>query len=220
MIKAVVFDLDGTLLDRDSSLKRFIADQFVRLNRFLGHISEKQYIERFIELDAHGYVWKDKVYQQLAEEFKIEGISAEGLLQDYVNEFQNHCIPFQGLKDLLEKLKKRSIRLGMITNGKGQFQMNNIVALGIEDYFDCILISELEGLKKPDPEIFQRALERMGLAANDCLFVGDHPDNDVEAAIKAGMHGVWKKNGQWKSTEADFQIDKLEELLDIISKQN
>ncbi|MEH7532490.1 HAD hydrolase-like protein, partial [Priestia megaterium] len=62
MIKAVVFDLDGTLLDRDSSLKLFIEDQYKRYSDQVGHIPQKEYISRFIELDNKGYVWKDKVY--------------------------------------------------------------------------------------------------------------------------------------------------------------
>lgn len=72
MIKAVIFDLDGTLLDRDASLEKFVEAQYNRLNEWLGHIPESQFAERFIELDARGYVWKDKVYRQLAEEFRLK----------------------------------------------------------------------------------------------------------------------------------------------------
>lgn len=70
-MKAVLFDLDGTLLNRDASVKVFIEKQYERLHNHLGHIAKKQYAERFIELDQHGYVWKDKVYAQLAQEFAL-----------------------------------------------------------------------------------------------------------------------------------------------------
>ncbi|WP_218240944.1 HAD hydrolase-like protein, partial [Pseudomonas sp. 2822-17] len=74
---------------------------------------------RFIELDQRGYVWKDKVYQQLVEELQITQLTWEDLLEDYLREFKNHCVPFDQLIVMLEKLKQRNLKLGMITNGFG-----------------------------------------------------------------------------------------------------
>ena len=65
MIKTVIFDLDGTLLDRDSSLQSFVNNQYDRLVSSFKHIEKQNYIRRFIELDCRGHVWKDKVYQNL-----------------------------------------------------------------------------------------------------------------------------------------------------------
>jgi len=104
VIKAVLFDLDGTLLNRDASVKLFIERQYERLNKLLNSIPKEKYISRFIQLDKRGYVWKDKVYQQLVYEFNIETITWEALLQDYMNEFKHHCVPFPNLINLLEKL--------------------------------------------------------------------------------------------------------------------
>ena len=121
---------------------------------------------------------------------------------------------------MLESIKSNSIQLGMITNGKGQFQMDNIRALGIEHYFNTILISEWEGIKKPNPEIFQKALNQMNLSPHESIYVGDHPENDVKAAMSIGMLGVWKKDDQWHHVDADFIIEDLEELLLIIQEIN
>ena len=161
MMKAVLFDLDGTLLDRDQSLQRFINEQYERLSEFLSHIPKEQYVSRFIELDQHGYVWKDKVYQQLIDEFTIAHITWEALLQDYVNEFKHHCVGFPQIHETLAQLKTSRYALGMITNGYGQFQMDNINALKIEKFFDVILVSEWEGIKKPDPQIFINELQKV-----------------------------------------------------------
>lgn len=218
MIKAVIFDLDGTLLNRDASVVGFIEEQYERLNDVLGHIPKKEYITRFIELDSRGYVWKDKVYQKLVQEYNIRKIAWEDLLEDYLAKFKNHCVPFPNLIPLLEELKKRSIRLGVITNGFGQFQRDNIVALGIADYFDSILISEIEGLRKPNPEIFHRALNQLGIDASESIFVGDHPDNDVAASMNVGMKGVWKKDPQGNNVKADFIINDLMEIMPILER--
>ncbi|MBA3947932.1 MAG: hypothetical protein H0X37_25700 [Herpetosiphonaceae bacterium] len=75
MIRAVLFDLDGTLLDRDTSVQQFVAAQYERLAAHLSHIPTQHYISRWSELDCRGHVWKDKVYQQLAVECDIVGMN-------------------------------------------------------------------------------------------------------------------------------------------------
>jgi len=218
VIKAVLFDLDGTLLNRDASVKLFIERQYERLNKLLNSIPKEKYISRFIQLDKRGYVWKDKVYQQLVYEFNIETITWEALLQDYMNEFKHHCVPFPNLINLLEKLKTDHFVLGMITNGFGQFQMDNIKALEIEKFFDVILVSEWEGMKKPNPQLFMSALEKLHVLPHESIFGGDHPENDVKGAQDVGMKGIWKRDFQWDFVEADAIIDDLLELPAIIDQ--
>lgn len=218
MFKAVLFDLDGTLLDRDKSLELFINHQYDRLYESLSHIPKEQYIARFIELDNRGYVWKDKVYQQLADEFDIASITWEELLQDYLDEFKHHCVGFPKIREMLENLKDNNIALGMITNGYGQFQMENIKALNIEKYFDVILISEWEGIKKPNPKIFMNALKKLNVEPSESVFIGDHPENDVKATQNLGIKGIWKKDNHWIDVEADAIIDDYLELPLIMKK--
>lgn len=218
MFKAALFDLDGTLLNRDQSVELFINEQYERLYELLSHIPKEQYISRFIELDNHGYVWKDKVYQQLIDEFKISSITWEELLQDYIEEFKHHCVAFPHIHEMLEELKENKIALGMVTNGYGQFQMANMKALDIEKYFDVILVSEWEGIKKPNPQIFMNALKKLTVDPSESVFIGDHPENDVKAAQNVGMKGIWKKDNQWTCVEADEIIDDYLELPLILKK--
>ncbi|MFC7784070.1 MULTISPECIES: HAD family hydrolase [unclassified Rossellomorea] len=221
MIQAAIFDLDGTLLNRDASVYEFISNQYERLDKWLRHIPKESYITRFIELDKRGYVWKDEVYKRLIEEFTIPELTWEGLLEDYISEFKHSCVPFPHLHNMLDELKKKNIKLGMITNGFGQFQMDNILALEIKAYFDEILVSEWEGLKKPDPKIFKRALVRLNLKPHECIFIGDHPEYDVYGAQKVGMKGIWKKDPHLSHAEsADGVIDDLMELPEYIDHLN
>lgn len=118
---------------------------------------------------------------------------------------------------MLEKLKSDYIALGIITNGYGQFQMDNMKALGIDKYVDVILVSEWEGIKKPNLEIFNRALEKLHVLPNECIFIGDHPENDVKGAQRVGMKGIWKRDSQWDHVEADAIIDDLLEVPLIIN---
>ncbi|MBD3917491.1 HAD family hydrolase [Paenibacillus sp. PR3] len=215
-IQAVLFDLDGTLLDRDSSLLAFVSHQHDRIPAFQV-VEKERFVQRFIELDNHGYVWKDKVYQQLIEEFGIADLDWEDCLHDYVSGFQQHCIGFANLHSMLTKLKEQDIKVALISNGFGQFQHDNFMALDIAHLFDEVLISEWEGLRKPDPAIFNRALTKLGVAAERALFVGDHPDYDVRASREVGMRAVWKRSPHYESAEhAVAIIDDLEELIAIV----
>ncbi|WP_411347610.1 HAD family hydrolase [Paenibacillus sp. WLX2291] len=212
MIKAVIFDLDGTLLDRDLSLESFIRDQYDRLD-VLHFIDKDEYVARFIQLDNKGYMWKDIVYASLIEEYQIWNISADELLADYIENFKNHCIPFPHLTELLEHIISQKIKLGMITNGFSDFQLGNVESLGIRHYFEFIMVSELEGIRKPDVSIFKRALERLEIEACEAIYVGDHPVNDVMASRRVGMKGIWKCN---RYDKADFEHDGIiYDLMDL-----
>jgi putative hydrolase of the HAD superfamily len=215
-IKAVLFDLDGTLLDRDSSLVLFVRDQYDRYPQFQV-VDKDVFVQRFMELDNHGYVWKDKVYQQLISEFSIQGAEWTDLLNDYLNGFQRHCIGFPNLLNMLTQLKSNGIQIALVSNGYGQFQYDNFKALGVAHLFNEVLISEWEGLRKPAPEIFIRALSKLGVDAGEALFVGDHPENDIRASRSVGMQAAWKRNDAILSdVEADVIIDDLGELTQYV----
>ncbi|MFA9557111.1 HAD family hydrolase [Evansella sp. AB-rgal1] len=217
MIKAILFDLDGTLLDRDSSLRKFVEDQYNRFIPYLELVPKDDYISRFIELDNHGYVWKDIVYQHLTEEFKINELSWEQLLDDYVDSFQYQCVPFPHLLSMLKQLRNK-YKLGIISNGVTEFQLRNIQALGVADFFETILISEKEGVKKPNPEIFHRAMARLGVSPSECIYIGDHPENDMRAAMDVGMKTIWKVDSYFGDCEADYSIRNLGEIPSIVEK--
>ena len=218
MIKAILFDLDGTLLNRDESVKFFISNQFERLYNHLKQLSKESYTTRFIELDARGYVWKDKVYQQIVAEFPTIDISWKTLLQDYMEHFSKQCVPFLNIHHMLTTLKNSKYKLGIISNGYTSFQMNNIRALEIETYFDVISISEMEGIKKPNPEIFIRMLNKLSVEAHEAIYIRDHPQNDIVAAQNVGMKTIWKKDFQYPDFKTDNSIDDLSEIPALINQ--
>ncbi|MDF2441173.1 MAG: putative hydrolase of the superfamily [Abditibacteriota bacterium] len=217
IMKAVLFDLDGTLLDRDASLRQFVAAQYQRFQTYLKDIPADEYLSRFIELDCRGHVWKDKVYQQLVSEYSISGLGWRQLLEDYEILFMQYCVPFPNLFLMLDTLQERKYSLGLLTNGLGTFQTRAIQGLGIEQYFDTILISETEGIKKPDIQTFQRALDNLRVEASASVFVGDHPQTDIAGAKCAGMKTIWKKDLYWPiAFEADATIEDLAEIPAVI----
>ena len=216
MIKAVLFDLDNTLLDRERSLVHFARQQHAKFDA-LQAIPQSAYIARLVALDENGRVWKDKVYQQLLAEFGVTALTWERLLCDHVETFRHACIGFAGLKSMLNALRQRGLRLGLITNGRAPFQEHNIDALGITHYFKSILVSEAEGVRKPDPPIFERALRQLDVVAGEAVFVGDNPHADVAGAQAVGMKAIWKYNTHYGHCNiADAVCYSLEDIPSLI----
>lgn len=118
---------------------------------------------------------------------------------------------------MLAFFKQQDYRLGIVSNGRGIFQSRAIDGLGIASFFDTILISEVEELRKPQPEIFHRALFKLSSVANEAVFVGDDPEADVRGAKSAGLKAVWKRNQfHIEPKEANSIIDELYELPNIV----
>ncbi len=188
--RAILFDLDGTLLDRPSSLEAFLPNQYDRFHSILKTTSYYHFRERFLQLDQNGYVWKDQVYQQMEEEFKLPFNSWNALLSDYVKNFAQDCVAFPNTHRLLHMLTKQDYKLGLITNGVGDFQWQNIKHLQLDPFFDTVHISEKEGMKKPDPRLFQKALKNLGVTPQESFFIGDHEEKDIKGALNLGMNTV------------------------------
>lgn len=75
----------------------------------------------------------------------------------------------------------------------------------------------MEGLRKPDPAIFLRALTKLGVKAEETLFVGDHPENDIRASRAAGLRAAWKQSTQFSTdVEADVIFEDLKELVQYV----
>lgn len=212
-IQALLFDLDGTLLNREMSLVRFIADQHLRLIAPISNCPADVYQTLFIEWDQRGLVWKDRVYQQLVAHFQLD-VSPEMLLDDYLTGFAKTSVLFPGTISLLESLSS-SYRLGLITNGRSDLQRSVIEAHGLQHFFDPILISEEVGLSKPEPALFLRPVQAFGLEPEQVLFIGDHPLHDVAAAKAVGMPALLKSTALVEGTLHDWS-----QLLPFITRLN
>jgi putative hydrolase of the HAD superfamily len=81
------------------------------------------------------------------------------------------------------------LRVGVISNSEGRLE-SVLSRVGLREHFELVVDSHLEGVSKPSPEIFRRALERMGVLPEHALYAGDIPEVDVLGARGAGMHGV------------------------------
>lgn len=210
-LRAILFDLDRTLLDRDASVLSFASAQYKAFRPRLDGVEREAFVNAFVRLDARGLVWKDIVYQQLTEECGIRSVTWEELFADFEARIVEYYVPFPNLRSTLEVLSG-NYRLGLITNGRAAFQSRTIEKLDIASFFSVILISEAEGVRKPDQEIFRRALDRLDVLPSEAVYVGDHPLTDVKAARDAGMLALWKRNADFHDVPCDGVVDDLSDI--------
>ncbi len=186
---AVIFDLDQTLLDRDRSLREFIHWQCRGMLRpYLEN--EQSFTNRFIELDANGTVWKDRVYQELINEFSLADWSVQELLTVYETCFCAFALPREGVVEAVKSLAGK-YKIGLISNGMTPFQERNFRALGISSVFESIIVSQAVGLRKPDRQIFHLGCHQLGASPQNTIFIGDNPIADMRGASDAGLNTIF-----------------------------
>ena len=94
-----------------------------------------------------------------------------------------------GAAAAIAELRSSGIRVGAVSNSEGQLQ-RILERAGLGSAFDVVLDSALEGVRKPDPEIFWRACQRIGARPADALYAGDIPEVDIGGARAAGLQAV------------------------------
>jgi len=132
--------------------------------------------------------------------------------------------PVKGALDVLETVKRGGYKIALIANVDSIDARTIIETCGLEDYFDAIVISEEVGIEKPAREIFQIALDRLEVKAENAIMVSNRIDVDIVGANRIGMKSVWFKwNNRYQETisseeeRPNFVIKNLSELLGILS---
>lgn len=216
-IQAVVFDLDGTLLDRRRSFERFARDQWGRFSYWLQAVHPDEYVQTMIRVDGDGYAPRSELFTSLVKTAGLPTDLAGTLLTDYHARFPSACVLFPDVLPTLTALRASGRALGLITNGSVRMQSGKLGCLFPASTFDAVLISEAEGVHKPDPEIFRRALARLEADPARAVFVGDHPEVDIDGARAAGMLAVWRRDStDSQQVEADGAIEEIGELLALL----
>ena len=216
MIDTYLFDLDGTLYDRDAAVDALIHNQYRAFQSELKGVSESTFVSRVVALDNHGYFSKQTLYETIAAQWKLSKSVQLDLLNHFWSEYDKHCVLPADTVSTLTTLKDAGKKLGIITNGQFDRQNKKIDALGIRDFFDPIVISEAVGIKKPAREIFLNALDQCRASIETSVFVGDHPVADIQGARNVGMQAVWKRVAYWEMNDPDvYVVNSVSELLDL-----
>ncbi len=208
-IKAVIFDLDNTLINRDLMFRKYCSEL---ADRYLPEETNRtEVIEEAIKLDNGGYGDRGALYSALCNKW---GLSAgrDVLEAHWGNGMDKYIELFSDTMEILYKLKEK-YKLGILTNGKTYVQTNKIKAAGFEKLFDSICISEAIGAAKPLKAAFDIVCRELGVRQSEAVYVGDYYLNDIEGSRKAGLSAVWYT---YKREEGD--ISGLAELENVLSE--
>ena len=198
-IKHIFFDLDHTLWDFDRNSGLAFTSIFLK-NRI--GVEMERFLQAYTPINAN--YWKlyrenrvsqeELRYGRLKETFeklKVEVSDAQIALlsSDYIDYLPRHNHLLEGTLEMLEYLKP-NYELHIITNGFKEVQHLKMKNSGILDYFRTITTSEDAGVKKPDPLIFEKALEDAGAKISESVMIGDNVEADILGAKEIGMRAI------------------------------
>ena len=198
-VRHVFFDLDHTLWDFETNSDKTFAYIFERNRVTLD-------LERFTETyrPINRKYWKlfreDKVsksdlrYSRLREAFDVLEFEAgddliHTLSEEYISYLSLNNQLFAHALEVLEYLRKK-YSLHIITNGFEEVQHRKLASSRLEPYFEHVVTSENVGVKKPDPRIFQYALEKAEARPTESIMIGDNYEADIQGALNVGMRAI------------------------------
>jgi putative hydrolase of the HAD superfamily len=198
VIDAVLFDLDGTLLDHEGAAGEAIV-------RLFPDVDEAWLVRRWYELtesavDRYLAGELDFVAQRrvrivtLARELGLgdwDDARADAWLAEYVALYKAAWRPFPEVRRVLDVLAGRGLRLGVITNGDAAQQRAKVEAIGLADVLPYVVASSEAGSAKPAAGIFRTACAGLGVPPDEAAYVGDRLVTDAQGAAAAGLAGVW-----------------------------
>ena len=186
-VGGLIFDLDNTLLDRQAVFRR-VAESFYEV-RLCGstRVSRDDAVEKMVECDGDGYASKAEVFRRFLDEWPDTGLRLDSLTEWYRAEAERQVHPDLRVNEYLVYLNEQQEPWGIVTNGS-RSQRRKCRAADLDELAPFIIVSEEAGYAKPDPRIFQDALEAVGLTRPEqVMFVGDNPVADIDGAKRFGM---------------------------------
>ncbi len=215
MIKTVLFDLDGTLIDTAPDMAAAL-DQLCR--------EENQLLLPFYKVRpvvSDGSVALVKLaFGTELEEERLERLKKR-YLDIYKQKIAVHSKLFQGTQAVLDHIEKQGLNWGVVTNKPGWLTEPLMEALGLTDHAACIVSGDTTENRKPHPEPMYHACELAGSQAEECIYIGD-AHRDIEAGNNAGMktliaqYGYIDEHEDTDSWKANHSIDKPEEILEYL----
>jgi len=225
VIKAIVFDLDNTLVDFMKMKRRSIEEAIPAMidaglkitheeaNRIIDEIYKEQGIEYQKVFDV--------LLQRVLNEVDYKILSA-GIVA-YRRAREAALIPYPHVYSTLNQLLKLGIKMGILSDAPAKEAWLRLAFLNFHHIFDAVVTFEDTKERKPSPAPFIKMLDKLKVKPEEGLMVGDWAERDIEGAKKIGMKTAFARYGDTFDTKyhyADYELSDISELIDIVTKEN
>ena len=225
MIRAIIFDLDNTLLD------------FVKMKQFAVKAAITAMIEAGLNVD------EEKAYQDIFDLYVEKGWENQQVFDDYLNQTvgkvsnkilaagivsyrrarEATLLVYPNVNKTLIELIKMGIQLSVVSDAPSREAWMRLYYLNLHHVFDPVLTFDDSGGRKPSPKPFEMALEIMKSTPDEVLMIGDWPERDVVGAKQIGIKTIFARYGDTFGTVdsgADWDVNDIYELVDIVKELN
>jgi putative hydrolase of the HAD superfamily len=219
--RAVLFDLDDTLFDHHRSARAALSTVHAR---FAGSVAfddfERHHIhyleEMHIEVLAGRVPLDDARRERFRRVFAALGLAidedtTDAVASAYRDGYMIARRATDGAAELLAELRPHA-RVAIVTNNLLEEQQNKLEYCGLAPLVDALVASEDVGVSKPDPAIFQIALQRLGTPREYALMVGDSWQADIAGATAAGIRAVWFNPQRLPRPQPFYEVDEIHSL--------
>lgn len=220
MIKAVAFDLDGTLVDFlhfKKETARAAAREMVKLGL---DVSEEEIYKKIFQIyDKKGMEYQ-KTFADVLSDYKLtlnefEKIQQAGIVA-YLRCKFGTLRPYPDVLPALRKLKEK-YKLAVVTDAPRNKAWQRLVMTGLQNSFDLVITVNDTGTEKPGKMPFEKLINELGLKPSEILFVGDHPDKDISGAKRMGIKTAFVSYSDFESnSEEDFKINGIKDILEYL----
>ena len=225
MIKAVIFDLDNTLLD------------FMKMKEYAVKAAIAGMIEAGLDIDP------DESYKTIIGIYEEKGWENQQVFNDFLNktigEVNNkylaagivayrrareaNLLLYPNVNHTLVELIKMSVKLAVVSDAPSREAWMRIYYLNLHHHFDVVLTFDDTNARKPSPKPFEMALSQLNIDPKEALMVGDWPERDVVGANKLGIRTIFARYGDAFGTVdsgADWDINDVYEIVGIVNELN
>ncbi len=225
MIKAIIFDLDNTLVD------------FMRVKRAAVAGAAEAMV------DAGLKATKDEAIKRIFHMYDREGIEDQRVFDKMlVNEYgeidyrilaagvvgyrrakESNMVLYPYVRQTLVRFSKMNLKLGLVSDAPRMSVWTRLVSLGLDAFFDAVVSTDDTGKKKPDPAPFLRVLQKLDVKPEEAVMVGDWAERDMVGAKAIGMKTAFARYGDdfnTKESGADVELADLRELVTFIEEAN
>jgi len=225
MIKAVIFDLDNTLLDF-KKMKEYGVQAAISAMIEAGLDCNEDEAYKFIFEIYHQKGWE---YQSIFDDFlkyqtgEINNKLLAAAIVAYRRAKEATLLVYPNVRRTLIHLIKHGIKIAVVSDAPSREAWMRIYYLNLHHVFDIVLTYDDTKAHKPSPKPFNLALKRLNINSDEALMIGDWPERDMVGAKKVGIKSIFARYGDTsdiKNSGADWEVDDIYEVVRIVDGLN